>query len=166
MKRYCFDTSGLSNPLEMMPEDIHESMWRKIVSILESDSVAVTTEIYEEMTHISGIVGECVRTNRSSLVLEVNQSGWNWQSYVAHSVRMNSQYKPFISEYSGNSPKTICLNDMTIVALAKTLDLPLVSMEVSVMNSPAKRRIPDICNAEGVEHLDFVGFLRREGIRI
>jgi len=28
MKKYAFDTSGISNPLESMPEDIHESIWK------------------------------------------------------------------------------------------------------------------------------------------
>jgi hypothetical protein len=27
MKKYCLDTSGLSNPLEFMPEDIHVTLW-------------------------------------------------------------------------------------------------------------------------------------------
>ena len=62
------------------------------------------------------------------------------------------------------SAKTICLNDLTIIALAKTLGLPVVSMERLVSEGPGtkKRRIPNICKAEGVEHLSFNDFLRRE----
>ena len=57
------------------------------------------------------------------------------------------------------------MNDISIVALAKTLDVPLVSMETKSGKDAVKRRkIPDVCLLEGVEHLDFNEFLRREQI--
>ena len=79
---------------------------------------------------------------------------------------MQVDHKDFISEFTGGSARTICLNDLTIIALAKTLGLPLVSMERLVSEEPGskKRRIPNICNAEGVKHLAFNNFLRREGL--
>ncbi len=41
MKKYAFDTSGISNPLESMPEDIHESMWKNFKEkILPSGIIA------------------------------------------------------------------------------------------------------------------------------
>jgi len=73
MKKYCFDMSGISNPLEAMPEDIHRSMWAKIKAIFASGQIAVTKEIYDEMTHIPGSVGDCIRDNEQKLVLEVHQ---------------------------------------------------------------------------------------------
>ena len=35
MKKYAFDTSGISNPLESMPEDIHESLWNGFNIVFE-----------------------------------------------------------------------------------------------------------------------------------
>jgi len=166
MKRYCFDTSGISNPAEYMPQDIHQTMWRKVLEIFKSGSVAVTPEIYDEMVHIPGEIGACIIAHKDSLVLEINQSGWDWKSYVQHSTRMNEQYRGFISDYGSGSPKTVGLNDMSIVALAKSLNLPCVSMEGSAMTSPVKRKIPDICIMDGVDHLTFSEFLRKEGITL
>lgn len=166
MKKYCFDTSGISNPLESMPEDIHESMWQRIVPIVESGCIAVTSEIYAEMINIPGSIGQCIKSNKLKMVLEVNQGSWNWVNYVNHSTRMNTTYHNFISEYCGGSPKTVCLNDMTIIALAKCLGIPLVSMEGSTNSSSSKRKIPDICKLEGIEHLYFSDFLRRERIKV
>jgi Domain of unknown function (DUF4411) len=149
MKRYCFDTSGISNPLETMPEDIHASMWNKVSDIIVAGDIAVTQEIYEEMMHIPGNIGSCIGTNKDKLLLEVGKGDWNWQAYVTQSNAIIAAHKGFISEYTGGSPKTVCLNDISIIALAKSLALPLVSMEKAVTSPGAnKRHIPDVCALE------------------
>ncbi len=66
MKKYAFDTSGISNPLESMPEDIHESIWKTFKeTILPSGIIAVTQEIYDEMGSIQGSVGQAIKDNKS-----------------------------------------------------------------------------------------------------
>jgi hypothetical protein len=166
MKKYCFDTSGISNPLESMPEDIHESAWKKIKGCIEDGMFAVTTEIYEEMTHITGTVGDCIRNNQDALVLEVGEGEWDWSTYIKHVTRMQDAHRQFISDFNNNRKGTVCLNDLSIIALAKTLEIPVVSMESEVRNDASqKRRIPDICKLESVEHLLFSDFCRREGLR-
>lgn len=165
-KTYCFDTSGISNPLMNMPEDIYASMWKRFNDVIRTGCVAVTREIYDEMKNIGGTVGECIKQSKGLMVLEVGDSAWDWSSYVHHAREMQITYQCFISEFNGSSPRTICLNDISIIALSKTLSLPVVSMEVSVVSSSTKRRIPDICRAEDIEHIDFNAFLRREKIRL
>lgn len=49
MKKYCLDTSGFSKPLGDMPEDIHETLWRRLADNVKNGVFAVTTEIYEEL---------------------------------------------------------------------------------------------------------------------
>lgn len=73
-----------------------------------------------------------------------------------------------ISEYNGNRKSTAGLNDISIIALAMTLGLPLISMETQNVYQPSqkKMRIPDVCAAEGVLHLTFNDFLRAEGITL
>ncbi len=79
---------------------------------------------------------------------------------------MQDDHKEFISEYTGGSSKTIGLKDLTIIALGKSLNLPVVSMEIRVrQRSDKKRRIPDICDAEGIKHLSFNDYLRSENFR-
>lgn len=92
MKTYCFDASGLTNPLQHMPEDLHEGMWNQIRAFIESGQIAVTTEIYEELTRIPGAIGDCIRSNKRHLVLEVYDDAWDWQAYVLHSNEMISSY--------------------------------------------------------------------------
>ena len=80
---------------------------------------------------------------------------------------MQIRQHDFISEYNRNSPRTVGLNDLSIIALAQTLGLPVVSMEKSTsVNSIGKRRIPDVCVVENVAHLSFSEFLRDAGIKL
>ncbi len=146
-----------------MPEDIHKTVCVGFCERVERALIAATTEIHAEMCHIPGAVGACLSANKSTIVMEVGED-WDWRTYIRHAARMQVDHKSFISEFTGGSAKTICLNDLTIIALAKTLGLPVVSMEKPVSEDPGskKRRIPNICRAEGVEHLSFNDFLRRE----
>src|SRR5271167_1993184 len=121
--------SGLSNPLEFMPEDIHTVLWTKVAKIIASGKFAVTTEIYEELAHLPGPIGVCIKENKNYLKLEIEEQSWDWRTYLAHVERMCVTYKDVISEYNGNRKNTVCLNDLSINALAKTPGLPVISSE-------------------------------------
>jgi hypothetical protein len=167
MKKYCLDTSGLSNPLEFMPEDIHPTIWAKMAGLVTSGTFAVTVEIYEELKHLPGPIGECIKANGPALQMEIEED-WDWKTYLAHYEELKIKYAEVISEYNSNRKGTIGLKDLTIIALAKTLGLPIVSgeKETRVEQDSAKRqKIPDICKKEGVLHLDFNDLLRAEGIK-
>jgi hypothetical protein len=165
VKKYCVDTSGLSNPVAELPQDIYTSLWQQVIDTMQTACMAVTYEIYDEMINIPGDIGQCIRDHKSAFILEVNQDSWDWQSYLTHSNRMNKTYERFISEYNGNIKGTVGINDISIIALAKTLNLPVVSMEKRVNVSSKKQKIPDICDREGIQHLTFIDFLRNEGIK-
>lgn len=164
MIKYCFDTSGISNPLESMPEDIHVSLWNTMCGHVHGATIAVTKEVHDEMCHIPGTVGSAIISCKAAMIFEVGDPSWNWHGYLGHVVRMQNDYKAHISEFIGGSKKTIGLNDLSIIALAKTLGKPVVSMEdfVPETTGSIKRRIPNICKAEGVPHLTFNAFLRNE----
>jgi hypothetical protein len=168
MKKYCLDTSGLSNPLEFMPEDIHPTVWAKVAALVTDGTFAATVEIYDELEHLPGPIGDCIRENDAALQLEIEEGTWDWRAYIAHYEDMKVRHAAVISEYNGNRKGTIGLNDLTIIALAKTLSLPVVSGEkkTSVDQDSAKRqKIPDICDKEGVDHLSFNDLLRAEEIK-
>jgi len=56
---------------------------------------------------------------------------------------MQKKHKNCISEFIGGTKKTVGLNDISIVALAKTLKLPVLSMEKPVpANAINKLKIP------------------------
>jgi hypothetical protein len=168
VKGYCLDMSGLSSPLEHMPEDIHTALWTGVSKLIAGDKFAVTTEIYEELEHLPGPLGECIKKNKRNLQLEIEDADWDWQTYLGHVERMRVAYADVISENNGNRKNTIGFNDLSIVALAKTLGLPVVSSEKKLhadQDSLKRKKIPDICDNEGVLHMSFNDLLRKEGIR-
>lgn len=159
--------SGLSSPLENMPEDIHAVLWSRIAMIVKNGKFAVTTEIYEELEHLPGPIGDCIKANKDKLLLEIEDSDWDWQTYLAHVERMRGAYAEVISENNGNRKNTIGFNDLSIIALAKTLGLPVISSEkklATAQDSKKRQKIPDICDCEGVLHMSFNDLLRKEGI--
>lgn len=163
-KRYCLDTSGISNPLDSMPENIimYQGIWTLVKSKIESGIFAVNKEIYDELCLLPGTIGTCMQDNEDKLLLEVGED-WNWQEYLDHVERMRVQHQDVISEYNKGRKGTVGLNDVSIVALAKTLSLPLISMEsISFQSSTTKVRIPGLCALEQVEHLNFNQFLERQ----
>jgi len=165
---FCLDTSGLSNPWEGMPEDIYEGLWVKVQELIRGSVFCCTPEIYNEMLSITGNLGACIKANGHCLVREIGNGEWDWQEYLNHVNRMRVEYEVVISEYNGNRKGTVGLNDISIIALAKTVKLPLISMEKANVYQPStsKRRIPDICASEAVRHMDFNELLRAKGIRL
>ena len=166
MQSYCLDTSGISNPLENMPEDIHATLWAQVTAAIELGKFCWNKEIMDELESIHGAVGDCIRSCGASMCYEIGDDGWPWQEYLDHFERMRVEYESVISEYNGNRKSTVGLNDISIIAFAKTLKLPLVSMEKpNTHQASVKRmRIPDVCGKEGVKHLTFNEFLRAEGM--
>ncbi len=163
MPKYCVDTSGLSHPYEEIPEDIHASLWQKVRDTISTRQVAVTQEIFDEIIRIRGGLGDYLNKSKALILHEVANGSWDWQTYIKHVKKMEVVHKLYIREFCGGSPKTVCLNDISIIALAKTLRLPVLSMEKPVDKSAKKRHIPDICAAEGVTHISFNDFCRKEG---
>lgn len=167
MKKYCLDTSGLSNPLEAMPADIYVSLWAQIEARITGGDLACTAEIYEELTHLEGPIGDCIKDNEPNLRLEVGDASWDFPTYLEHATRLQVEYAAFLRENHSGKKSTVGLNDLSIIALAKTLALPVISMEKAKAHQSDKwRQIPDICAAEKVPHMNFNDYLRAEGIQL
>lgn len=151
-----------------MPEDIHTVLWTNVAKLVTDGKFAVTTEIYAELELLPGQIGGCIKNNKANLHLEIEDEEWDWQTYLDHVERMRIAYADVISENNGNRKNTIGFNDLSIIALAKTLGLPVVSSEKKLhgeQDSKKRQKIPDICDKEGVPHMAFNDLLRKEGIK-
>ena len=146
-----------------MPEDIYDSIWEAVCERIVDGVFAVNTEIYEEMLHIRGNLGKCLKDSKGPLLLEIGNAGWDWETYIQHNTRMNKVHEQFIQEACGLTG-TVGRADISIIAMAKTLKLPLIASETAIV-SPVRKKIPNICKEEGVDHMTFNDFLRNEGIR-
>jgi hypothetical protein len=94
-----------------------------------------------------------------------SRRGLGLGTYIDHCNKMEDEHHDFISEFIGGTKKTVGLTDISIIALAKTLNLPVVSMESPVTSESKKLHIPDVCKLQSVEHLTFSEFLRKEQLK-
>lgn len=168
--RYCFDNSALSNPWDRdnLRKSLFPSVWKFVGEKISDGIIAVTKEIFDEMILIDGGLGDFIKQNKSTMLFEIDQNNWDWKGYIKTASRMQNRYKDYISEYGGKGRKgTIDMNDLTTIALANTLSLPVISMEKRIqdLRNSKKRKIPDICDSEHIEHLTFNDFLENEGGR-
>lgn len=167
MHNYCLDTSGISSLLVDMPETIYVSLWGKVISLIHAKVFCWNGEIAAELALIGGRVGQALASVNSDCLYEVNQGNWQSQSYLALTGQWTIKYNQYISEYNNNRKDTIGMSDLSIVALAKILGKPLVSMEKPNFHPSTKRmRIPELCRREQVKHLNFNEFLMAEGLTI
>ena len=116
------------------------------------------------MEHIPGTVGASIKANKANILMEVGED-WDWGTYVDHCNTLEDKHHDFISEFIGGSKKTVGLNDISIIALAMTLKIPVVSMEKPVSSGSKKLHIPDVCKIEKVDHLSFSEFCRKENLK-
>lgn len=79
MHRYCLDTSGLSNPLEVMPDDIYVSLWTEVIRVVETGILCWNEEIDGELKSIPGRIGDCLKGCKSSCYKLDNKKGDNPQ---------------------------------------------------------------------------------------
>lgn len=165
MASYCFDTSGFSKALQDIPMSLFPGLWVFVKDKIEAGEIAVNKEIFDELILIDSGFGDFIQANKDNILFEVGQDGWDWGAYLETNSNMVLNQHDHISDYNGGSPKTVCLNDVSGVSLAKSLNLPLVSGESPTMNlaQTKKRKIPDICAAERVVHMTFNEFLMAEG---
>ena len=167
MKKYCLDMSGFSNPIQGMPEDIYVSLWAQLCDLVRAGVFATTAEVYEELTHIPGDVGQCLRDHEAEIKLEVGAGDWDYAAYLATFDALHPKYEPFING-TGGSKMSLSVPDFSIVILGKTLALPVISMETPCAQNPntKRRKIPDVCATENVVHMTVNDLLRAEGITI
>lgn len=164
--KYCLDTSGFSNPLLEMPDDIHKTLWKKVISKIDAGILCWNAEIAEELESIYGLVGTCLKKCKGTCCYEVGEGDWPWLEYLKVNKEWRTRFTPFISEYNNNRKRTVGVKDVSIVALAKTLDLPVVSMEKRHTGQASEKnlRIPNLCDCVSVVHYDFTQWLRKEEI--
>ena len=161
--KYCLDTSGFSSPLMDQPEIVYVKLWTTVRELVSQGIFCWNTEISEEMTGIYGQTGDEIRNSNRNCCFEVGQDKWNWQEYLIVVEDWRVKYHNYISEYNGSRKNTIGLNDLSIVAMAKVVALPLISMEKRNLHgnsSTTKMRIPDLCDREGIKHLSFLSLIK------
>jgi hypothetical protein len=70
-----------------------------VAGVVASGAFAVTVEIYEELKHLRGPIGDCIKENDDALQMEIEEEDWDWQTYRDHYEDMKVRHAAVISEY-------------------------------------------------------------------
>ncbi len=164
-KKYCLDTSGLSNPRMVLPDDIFVSVWNHVYLMIELGAFAVTKGIFSELEMIEGGMGKFISENRKMMLMD-RDGDWNEGEYLSIFEDFKERYRSVLSTPEVRKRRTIDQNDLSIVALGKAMRLPVITMESRpIQISQKRKRVPEICDLESVEWLTFNDFLRRENFK-
>lgn len=155
---YSLDTSALSNPLEKMPPSLlaYIPIWNFIYQEISNIKFLITWEIYEELMRLENdALVSYLKTCKDQMVYEKEDFHLMYKN-------LKEEYSQYIYKLGATSRNTVTSVDISVIALAKVKNIPVISMEVSAGNSEKKKRIPDICAMEKIEHLTFNDYLKRE----
>ena len=165
MKKFVLDTSGLSKPIQDMPPHRHKRLWNCIKQSIGNGVFATTEEVFEEeMLLLPDGIGAYMADNRSSIVLDFGDPYVNWNDYVITANEMQILYRESTQRTLQGRTDTVGIKDISVVALAKVLNLPLVSEAALIHDTSQtyKRKIPNVCAEYSVKHLSFNEFIDAE----
>ena len=148
--------------------DVHVTLWKVILEHTERGTFCWTEQIWQQLKLIQDSrILDCLNHCNRSACLRVGEINWPDQLYLDHLERIQDTYRDYISELNEKRKRTIDLVDCSIVSLAVTLNLPVLSMEKPIgPSSTIRLKIPDLCAREDVQHYDLTGFFRTEGITV
>ncbi len=147
---YCIDTSAIIDfSGQRFPKDIFPDLWSDFTTAVEGGSIVSVRESYREIRN--GADADLINWARDHI-----------GSFLNPDEAIKNECKRIVNKYPDclDLLKTKPYNaDPWIIATASVNDLIAVSSE----NPRSPKKIPTICEAEGVQHLDTMGFLRHIG---
>lgn len=147
---YIFDTSSFILLKQFYPIDIFKQLHEKITPILESGKIVVLDLVFDELKDKEPNLYKFLR----STIPADRQIGF--ENYIETTQEIIQKY------YDGKGKSHKIKADPHIIACAKIEKINLVTEE---LNSDITK-IPYVCTQEKVSWINFVDFLRKEGIML
>lgn len=147
---YSFDTSALINGRrDLLPPVTFPSVWQRIEAMIDVGSIRCVDEVLRELGKKDGDVIHAWAKQRPGLFLELDPDIQGATS------RILSDYPKLVGVGNGRNGA-----DPFVIALALARDGVVVTEERR--GSPTRPKIPDVCDALGIECLTLVGFIERQ----
>ncbi len=149
---YCFDTSAFINSWRRLyPIDVLPSLWDRIDYLIASDRIKAPEYVLMEIARVSDELHSWVQTRPQMFVPALA----GIQTRVSHII---NTYPAFLQE---RSPDGVWA-DPYVIALAQEQNRIVVTWETLADRNARRLKIPNICNALGVEWMNLLDLMRRE----
>lgn len=149
-QEYCFDTSSIILIRQSYPDDIFQTLNKLLTPIFESGKIIVINSVLEELKsmHIDlfNFIKQKVPKNRQE----------KYENYILITQKI-------IHTYYDNRGRSHNLKaDPHVLACAKEENITVVTEELG--SDPTK--MPFICRQENIKCINFIEFLRKEGVKV
>jgi len=154
---YTFDTSALIHLFRPgnYDREVFGGLWENFDNIVGIKEIWSVREVYREIKRGNDELIKWTKEHR-----EIFLSPSEDETKFVRDLLKNPQYQQLIKirNIKGGLPSA----DPFVIAQAKTKGSCVVTQEKWREDSP---RIPNVCEAYGIECVDFLGFMNREGWR-
>jgi Domain of unknown function (DUF4411) len=127
------------------------SVWQRLGALIEEGRLRASIEVYNDLEKKDDELFKWCKARREKLVVEIDI---NIQQHVA---RIMAAYPRLVDTVKGRSG-----SDPFVIALAASTN---PNMTVVTEEYVGKVRIPDVCNAEKIEHCGLADLIEREDWR-
>lgn len=160
MPRYLIDSNFWINAAHYYPIDLFPSFWETIKGLIEDGTIAIHEMVLNEINEKEDFLGPWLTGTVSFSRAKISQEGFSIYLGLCAWAENNPQYnEKAIDEFKENSRA-----DAWICAEAKAGNFTVVTDERS-SNSPNKVKIPNVCNANGIQCISNFEFMRINNFR-
>lgn len=145
--KYVFDSNIFINLQQRQPRDIYPSVWSKIDELMDDGTIISSREVYDELSLGDDALSAWAKTRQ--------------ESFLPSEISVQERVREILKEHRGlvEGGKKRNNADPFVIALAQEKDCIVVTEE-GHSNSEQSPKIPNICEAYGVQYTNFVGFAR------
>lgn len=146
--KYVFDSNIFIGLQQRQPRDVYPSVWNKIDELMESGIIISSMEVYDELSLGDDTLSTWAKGRK--------------ECFLASEVSLQERVRRILSDDRGlvEGGKKKNNADPFVIALAQEKSCVVVTEEARSSNPETAPKIPDICEKCGVQHINFVGFIR------
>lgn len=159
MDRYLLDSNYWINAENYYPIDIFPSFWERMKTLIESGEVVVHQTVLEEIDRKERAASDWLHAVAGDVIMPITEDTLAKYVDVCRWAEDQAQNykKEAIDEFEQNDRA-----DAWICAEASASELLIVTNEKK-LNSPNKVKIPNVCEAFGIEYMANLDFMRKQG---
>ncbi|OIT11698.1 hypothetical protein BL241_11535 [Ralstonia solanacearum] len=152
--RWCFDTSALIEPwVRLYPPDVFGPVWEKLEELAQAGAIVAPTDVRLELERQKDDLHDWAK----SLPELFRDPDRPVMEAFAKIVNDHPDFMKVNSTKSGADP--------FVVALAEVHGIPVVTYETTAKQTAAPK-IPNVCQARGIQCVSIVDVLRAEGFKM
>ena len=164
--KYIIDTSSLTQAYRTYYSfDIAPSFWNFLETQFQNGIITSNDKVFDEIKLGKDKLYDWMKVQNIKTMLINTKSEIGLIAHYAHLMQWaekQSQYKPAAKERFAAFENA----DPWIIACGLQHELTIVSMEVAAPLSKSAIKIPDVCNAFSINHIDTFSFLNEIGFKM